>query len=103
MGRFQFYFGGMAYIKVLEMKTASDRFINKMIFWKCMHCIGKPSMVYNWLWLANVRRKSGLTQREISRKLKLSAMYLCDIEKGRRRCPARVGKFYESIQTKWKK
>jgi len=35
-------------------------------------------------WLVQLRRKAGLTQRELADKVNISRNYSCDIEKGRR-------------------
>lgn len=35
-------------------------------------------------WLVQLRRKAGLSQRELAAKADISRNYLCDIEKGRR-------------------
>lgn len=69
----------------------------KMTLWKCGAC-GHPKLVYGWPWLRYVRKNAGVGLREMSKKLCVSAAYLCDIELGRRRCPDRIGKHYEKFE-----
>ena len=51
-------------------------------------------------WLRNKRMRCGLSLREMARKLGISAMYLCDIELGRRRCPDWIRIRYGKVRPK---
>lgn len=65
---------------------------------KCPYCEGrgggwtaKPAA------LRRARRASGLSLREMGKRIGLSAMYLCDVERGRRNATERIVQAYERL------
>lgn len=53
-------------------------------------CCGAMRPAINGEWLRASRKRMGLSLREMGKKAELSAMFLCDVEKGRRRALPRI-------------
>lgn len=62
----------------------------------CPVC-GSTRRVTNGAWLRRRREVSGLTLREMARRLGFSPAYLCDVEKNRRHCSAKIRGAYEEL------
>jgi transcriptional regulator with XRE-family HTH domain len=61
------------------------------------HACGAPRSVVSGAWLRQQRLASGLTLREMARRLNFSAAYICDVEKNRRHCSPDIRKAYEAL------
>ncbi len=72
----------------------------------CTRC-GSAQTVVNGAWLREVRKLAGLSLREMSRRVGVSAPYLCDIERNRRNCLPAMRDAYENLtsfgEMKWPK
>lgn len=62
----------------------------------CSMC-GAPRSVMNGDWLRVRRKRANVTLREMARRLKFSAAYLCDVEKNRRHCSPKIREAYEAL------
>jgi transcriptional regulator with XRE-family HTH domain len=51
-------------------------------------------------WLRMKRNGAGLTLRDVAKRLHISAVYVCDIELGRRAVPARLHDLYRTFTAK---
>lgn len=62
----------------------------------CPQC-GMPRSVINGQWLRDVRKKAGLTLREMAKRVEVSPAYICDIEHNRRNCLPAMRDAYECL------
>lgn len=70
--------------------------MKRFSFKTCTECHGDGSIKnYNPEWLKQRRKEMGFTLRELGKRIGFSAMYLCDIELGRRRCPEKLSNFLD--------
>ena len=79
----------------------------KFIHGACPRC-GTPETVLNGEWLRERRKNAGLTLKEMSRRVGVSAAYICDIEHNRRNCLPSMRDAYENLASfgdgvKWPK
>jgi predicted transcriptional regulator len=75
--------------KVIEEKTIRT---------KCQHCGGEGFIqVVNSKWLRQQREKTNLSLRYTAKKLRISAAYLSDIERGKRQGNKDIINFYENL------
>ena len=63
----------------------------------CSLCNGRGCIVYDGAALRKKRLRAGLSLREVARRLKLSAPYICDVELERRRVTERIQEFYDAM------
>lgn len=63
---------------------------------RCSKC-GRPNGVINGEWLRARRVRARLTLLQMAQRLGFSAVYLSDIERGRRPCTARIREAYEAL------
>ena len=68
--------------------------MTKAIVKICKQCngIGKVTTV-NGKWIREIRKSSGMSLRKVASKLGLSAMYICDMEHGRRKVSLKLIKW----------
>lgn len=62
----------------------------------CGHC-GMTRKTLNGAWLRWKRKRAGLGLRELSRRVKLSAAFLSDVERGNRHATIRVELAYQNL------
>jgi hypothetical protein len=62
----------------------------------CPTC-GSPRTVVNGLWLREQRESAGLSLRAMGARLNFSAVYLGDVELGRRNCTPVIRAGYEAL------
>lgn len=62
----------------------------------CPTC-GSPRSVVNGAWLREQREAAGLSLRELGARLNFSAVYLSDVERGRRNCTPSIRANYEAL------
>lgn len=62
----------------------------------CARC-GQPVTEFDGTSLRETRISLGLSLRELARRLCISPTYLSDIERGHRRCPAKIAAAYETL------
>jgi transcriptional regulator with XRE-family HTH domain len=62
----------------------------------CPRC-GSAQRVVNGAWLRERRTRAGLSLRDVGARLGYSAVYLSDIERGRRNALPRIVKVYEAL------
>lgn len=73
--------------------------ISKYMLSKCEHCNGTGDFErINPIWLVGRRHVSGLSLREVARRLKLSAAYVSDVENGKRRGNPEIIEFYSALK-----
>lgn len=66
---------------------------------KCHHCDGNGTIrEINPAWLREVRKKKGISIRQMAKKLKLSAPFISDVELGRRRPNIKIISFIEGLE-----
>ena len=58
---------------------------------------GKPIMVVNGAWLADVRTRAGVNLQELADRIGCGQPFLGDVEQGLRRCPVNVLAAYEFL------
>lgn len=66
---------------------------------KCPHCDGNGTVlnpVFEGMKKRGTRERYGLTLRELARRMKITATYLCDLEHGRRRWTVDIHKRFMS-------
>ena len=65
----------------------------------CLHCNGTGGpLVLSGEWMKAVRRKAGVTLREVARRSKFSAAFVSDCELGRRAANAKLEKIYLALK-----
>lgn len=61
-------------------------------------CCGQATRQLNGLWLRDLRKAAGLTQRAFGKRHKVSSSYISDIERNRRTCPDTIAADYRSLE-----
>lgn len=69
----------------------------------CNHCKGVGLVdSFDHEELRHIRERAGISLRAMAIRLKLSAPYLSDIERGNRNCTEDIGSAYEKLKPKRK-
>lgn len=63
---------------------------------RCERC-GGPVKRVNGAWLRVQRKNAGMSLRELGKWLGLSAGFLCDVERGKRRCSHTLAEAYAAL------
>lgn len=63
-------------------------------------CCGHPTKVVNGVYLADLRERAGLTQRQFGKLVGASGPYVSDWERNRRAIPEHVVKVYRNLAKK---
>jgi transcriptional regulator with XRE-family HTH domain len=60
-------------------------------------CCGQDRQLVNGAWLREVRLASGVSLRQVAKRLNLTASYVSDMELGRRLCTKQIENFYDAL------
>lgn len=65
---------------------------------RCDVCDGSGHQsIVNWLWLRQTRTAAKVSLREMARRMKFSAAYVSDVERGRRTATVTFLRAYEAL------
>ncbi len=79
------------------MKNNIEKYVTEGC--ECCNGIGRIKRL-NPLWMRLMRECSGISLREVAKKLKLSAPYISDVELGKRAGNSDIWNYYESLKVK---